>query len=557
MTSQVEGLIFFNQDVSEISLPERFTYPFVYRTHPLCEIAAQEVQQRLQSEPIPHNFGLNDFKEGTPLGKMFGVLIVKTADERLAYLAAFSGRLGKQNHYPGFVPPVFDTLNPGGFFLEAVPKLEALSLEIKTLENSQQYHTLKTALSNQKDLAEATIAESREYIKTQKKLRKLQRAAAKTELSSEAYQYLEKTLSKESTQQHYTHKDLVKHWKQEVQTAEDQLQPIEQKLQELKRARKSLSNATQDRIFEAYQFLNAKGEWRSLKAIFGQFPPPSGAGECAAPRLLQYAYLNQLTPIAMAEFWWGTPPLSAVRQHQQFYPACRGKCEPILSHMLQGLEVDQNPLLQNPGLNKKIEFLYEDEDILLVTKPPELLSVPGKNVRDSVLWRVQQKYPELEGPIIVHRLDMSTSGLMVLAKNKAAYLNLQSQFVKRKVHKRYTAKLEGIPKLESGTIDLPLRVDLDNRPRQLVCYGYGRQAVTKWRLVKVEGQQSWVHFFPITGRTHQLRVHAAHHLGLGVSIIGDDLYGRAEDRLHLHAEELHFTHPSTGQAMEFVWEAEF
>lgn len=557
MTTQIEGLTFFSTDVSGIPLPERFTYPFVYQTHPLCEMAAQEVQGRLLSEAIPHNFGINDFKEGKPLGKMFGVLIVKTTKGQLAYLASFSGRLGKQNHYPGFVPPVFDTLNPGGFFLEAVPKLEALSLEIKTIENSEQYQTLKAALLNQKNLAEATITESREHIKSKKKLRKQQRAAAKIELSPEAYQYLEKTLSKESTQQHYAHKDLVKHWKQEVQTAEDKLQPVEHKLQELKHARKSLSNATQDRIFEAYQFLNAKGEWRSLKSIFGQFPPPSGAGECAAPRLLQYAYQNQLTPVAMAEFWWGTPPLSAVRQHQQYYPSCRGKCEPILSHMLQGLEVDPNPLLQNPGLNKKIEFLYEDEAIILVKKPAELLSVPGKNVRDSVLWRVQQKYPELEGPIIVHRLDMSTSGLMVLAKTKAAYLHLQSQFVKRKVHKRYTARLDGIPKSESGTIDLPLRVDLDNRPRQLVCYGYGRPALTKWRLVKVEGKQSVVHFFPVTGRTHQLRVHAAHHLGLGMSIIGDDLYGTVADRLHLHAEELHFTHPSTGKTMEFVWEAEF
>lgn len=557
MTTQIEGLTFFSTDVSEIPLPERFTYPFVYQTHPLCEMAAQEVQGRLLSEAIPHNFGINNFKAGKSLGKMFGVLVVKTARGQLGYLAAFSGRLGKQNHYPGFVPPVFDTLHPGSFFLEAEAQLDAINLAVSKIESSEEYQALQATLSHQKEQAAAAIAKSKAQVKSQKQQRKQQRIDAKTTLAPEAYQELEANLNQESAQQHFEHKDLVKEWKRAIQTAENELQASKEKLQALKQQRKALSNATQDRIFEAYQFLNAKGEVRSLKSIFGQFPPPSGAGECAAPRLLQYAYQNQLKPIAMAEFWWGEPPLSEVRQHQHYYPACRGKCEPILSHMLQGLEVDPNPLLTNPGLDKKIEFLYEDEAILLVKKPPELLSVPGKNIRDSVLWRVQQKYPELEGPIIVHRLDMSTSGLMVLAKNKAAYLHLQTQFIKRRVKKRYTARLTGIPKMKGGKIELPLRVDLDNRPRQLVCYAHGKQALTEWQLVEVQNQQALVHFFPVTGRTHQLRVHAAHHLGLGTPILGDDLYGKVADRLYLHAAELSFVHPRTEQPMNFTWEAAF
>ncbi|MEO0341257.1 MAG: RluA family pseudouridine synthase [Bacteroidota bacterium] len=554
-----EGLLIhsFTKNIDGISLPERFTYPFNYEPHPLCQLAATELQQRLLDEDLPHNFGLGSRQTGQVLGKMFGVLVVKNKQQELAYLAAFSGRLGEQNFYPGFVPPVYDTLEPNGVFLKAVEKIDRLSDEIYQIETSAEYQRLSTQYDLITKRAQATMQRSKAQLKYLKHERKKKRKAAEEKLSSNALERLNEELRKESLQQQYTHKDLVRYWKNEVLQAEEKLQPIAGRLAQLRIERKQLSNTTQDQIFDAYHFLNAKGDWRSLKSIFGQFPPPSGAGECAAPRLLQYAFLQQLQPIAMAEFWWGQSPVSEVRHHQQFYPACRGKCEPILSHMLEGLEVDPNPLLQNPGLNKKIEIIFEDDDLIIVHKPPELLSVPGKNIRDSVLWRIQQKYPDLEGPIIVHRLDMSTSGVMVLAKNKKAYHHLQSQFIKRKVQKRYVALLDGIPQDQTGEIDLPLRVDLDNRPRQLVCYEHGKPALTRWKFVKQIGERALVHFFPITGRTHQLRVHAAHHKGIGIPIYGDDLYGVVADRLYLHAEEIIFTHPKNQTLMIFSVQANF
>ncbi len=556
----VEGsLVFipFQKDTRDIALPERFTYPFNYQAHPLCSVAATELQQRLETENIPHNFGLSEGGEGQALGKMFGVLVVKNQANQLGYLAAFSGRLGEQNHFPGFVPPVYDTLAPEGIFLKAVAQLDRLNEAVVGIEKSEQYQSLQQQLSHVKKLAASTTRKSKNQLKYLKQERKKRRIEAKENLAIAEFESFNETLRKESLQQQYFYKDLVKFWKKQVALVEDQLQPLVKQINDLRQKRKQLSNTTQDQLFDAYRFLNAKGEWRSLKSIFGQFPPPSGAGECAAPRLLQFAFLHQLQPIAMAEFWWGQSPVSAVRQHQQFYPACRGKCEPILSHMLQGLKVDPNPLLTNPGLDKKIEIVFEDEAIIVVNKPPELLSVPGKNIRDSVLWRIQQKYPHLEGPIIVHRLDMSTSGVMVLAKTLEAYHKLQSQFIKRIVKKRYTAVLDGIPAQQAGEINLPLRVDLDNRPRQLVCYDHGKAALTKWKLIKVVGKKTLVHFFPITGRTHQLRVHAAHHQGLGIPIYGDDLYGIATDRLYLHAEEIEFDHPISQTQMKFILRAGF
>ena len=274
----------FSQDVSGIPLPERFTYPFNYQVHEWCQIAIEEVQQRLLTESIPHNFGINDYKTGKPLGKMFGVLVVQTQDGQLGYLAAFSGRLGTSNHYPGFVPPVFDTLHPQGFFVEAEAQLNGINAQIKALEASESYQKLQKHLSDLKDLAETAIQESKVQLKVQKQLRDRQRAQAKNALSGKNYQALAERLQQESLQQQYAHKDLKRHWKRIIGELETQLQPNEQKLNQLKQERKTLSNATQDRIFESYRFLNAKAEWRSLKSIFGQFPPPSGAGECAATR---------------------------------------------------------------------------------------------------------------------------------------------------------------------------------------------------------------------------------------------------------------------------------
>jgi len=259
----------------------------------------------------------------------------------------------------------------------------------------------------------------------------------------------------------------------------------------------------------------------------------------------------------MAEFWWGASPKSDVRKHGQFYPACRGKCEPILGHMLKGLEVDPNPMLDNPAEGKELEILFEDEFMMAVNKPAEFLSVPGKIIKDSVYSRIRVRNPEATGPLIVHRLDMSTSGILLVAKSKEVHKQLQHQFENRTIKKRYVALLDGTLTVNSGEIDLPLRVDLDDRPRQLVCYEHGKPSKTYWELIETKNGQSKVYFYPLTGRTHQLRVHAAHQLGLNTPIVGDDLYGTIKDRLHLHAERIEFVHPQTKENMVIAAKVEF
>ena len=322
----------------------------------------------------------------------------------------------------------------------------------------------------------------------------------------------------------------------------------------LKNLRKTKSNALQNWLFTNYTFLNDESEEKSLLDIFKtalHSQPPAGAGECCAPKLFQYAYKNNLKPIALAEFWWGQSPKSEVRKHKQFYPSCWGKCEPILSHMLKGLQVDENPFLQNPAKDKELEIVYDDAYLVVINKPAEFLSVPGINITDSVYERIKNRYPQATGPLIVHRLDMSTSGLMVLAKNKDTHENLQKQFIKRKVKKSYIALLDGVIELDSGKIELPLRVDLDDRPRQVVCYDYGKMGITEFKVLSKTENSTRIQYFPITGRTHQLRVHSAHNLGLNAPIKGDDLYGTKANRLHLHAHTLEFFHPITKEWVSF------
>jgi tRNA pseudouridine32 synthase/23S rRNA pseudouridine746 synthase len=296
-------------------------------------------------------------------------------------------------------------------------------------------------------------------------------------------------------------------------------------------------------------------ETKSLVPIFEQTAlkkPPAGAGECAAPKLLQYAFQHELRPVCMAEFWWGSPPNTTIRTHGNYYPACQGKCEPILGHMLKGIELDDNPLIVNYGEDKVIETIFEDEYILVINKPHELLSVPGKEIEDSVYSRIKKKYPEATGPLIVHRLDMSTSGLMILAKNEIAYKLLQRQFLNRSIRKLYTALLDGEVDQRKGMIELPMRLDVLDRPRQIVCRDHGKRARTDFQVdFRVEGKTR-ILLKPITGRTHQLRVHAAHQDGLNAPILGDDLYGKAADRLYLHATKITFTHPKTEELVTFT-----
>lgn len=555
MKESAPYLHLFKSDISSIDHPPRFTFPFSYDPHPLSLVAARELQQYLaQQQDFDHNFGLGNQLDEAAIGKMFGVLVVEATDGRLGYLAACSGKLAGSNQHRFFVPPVFDMLEPQGFFLQEEEQINQLNRDIELLESNPQIDVLRQDVLLMEQRNSEELAAMRRLHKANKAERKVLREKQQNELSPEEYRLVEEDLIKQSYRDQHDYSVLRARCKADLAELQGQLDTLLLVIAAKKDLRKSKSAALQSRLFNQYQFLNARGEYRSLLSIFEEainMLPPAGAGECAAPKLLQYAYRQQLRPICMAEFWWGASPASEVRKHAYYYPSCRGKCEPILGHMLQGLMVDPNPMLENPAADKDFEVVFEDEDIIVVNKPAEFLSVPGIHIQDSVQTRVLARYPHIAGPLIIHRLDMSTSGILVLAKHKEAHQFVQEQFIKQQVYKRYTALLDGVLSSSEGTIDLPLRVDLDDRPRQVVCYTYGKPAQTLYKVIGTENGCTRVHFFPRTGRTHQLRVHAAHGMGLHTPILGDDLYGKRADRLHLHAGELRFIHPRTRQEISF------
>ena len=536
----------FKTNISNIPLPERFTFPFYYEPHKLSIIAANELQNYLETQTdFEHNFGLDEKQKGLEIGKMFGVLVVQNQNGELGYLWAFSGKLAESNHHPKFVPTVYDMLDDNDNNKKEEIILNQYNAEIEALEQNQDYLSAIQYLEQTKFQAEKEITAQKEKIKLGKKLRAERRQSA-TPSAIEQF-------NKESQDEGILLKKMTQYWNYKLEEAKQNLEQFTNKINLLKEERKEKSAALQQQLFTEYAFLNKDKELKSLAEIFNG-NPPAGSGECAAPKLLHYAFQHNLKPIAMAEFWWGKSPKSEVRKHKQFYPACMGKCEPILKHMLSGIETDENPFEINPADGKELEIIFEDEHIIAVNKPSEFLSVPGKQITDSVQTRIQSKYPNA---MIVHRLDMSTSGIILIGKSFESYKNLQAQFIKRKVKKRYVALLDGILTAKEGTIELPLRVDLDNRPNQIVCFEHGKQTKTEWKTIQIRNNQTLVHFHPITGRTHQLRVHAAHHLGLNCPIVGDDLYGTKANRLHLHAESITFIHPFSKEEMTIQVEIDF
>jgi tRNA pseudouridine32 synthase / 23S rRNA pseudouridine746 synthase len=539
----------FKTNISGISLPEKFTFPFYYEPHELSVIASTELQAYLERQSdFEHNFGLQENQEGLVIGKMFGVLVCQNQVGELGYLWAFSGKLAGVNHLPHFVPTIFDMLREDGFFRKEEEVLNAINRQIEILENSEELQSKKSQLENTKNEAVTDIQNQKDKIKKLKVERDEKRISF-TNLSLSEIEQLELELSEESKKESILLKKMTKYWNFQIEKAQNEVNLLLDEINQLKEERRLKSGALQQKLFAEYSFLNQFGERKSIGEIFNN-NPPAGAGECAAPKLLHYAFEHNLKPIAMAEFWWGQSPKSEIRKHKQFYPACKSKCEPILlSHMLHGLDMEANPFQENPAEGKNIEIVYEDEILAVINKPAEFLSVPGKIISDSVYQRVKELYPNATGPLIVHRLDMSTSGLMLIAKDEETYVKLQSQFIKRTIKKRYVALLDGVLEENEGFIDLPLRVDLDDRPRQLVCYEHGKPAQTKWKKIEIRNNQTLVYFYPITGRTHQLRVHASHELGLNTPIVGDDLYGTKANRLHLHAESLTFEHPTTNKLM--------
>ena len=538
----------FTTSITDIPLPERFTYPFCYTPHPLCILAAQEVQNYLSQQ--------TEWKEELSQGKMFGVLIVQTEQGETGYLAAFSGILAGKSRHAFFVPPVYDLLQPQGFFKIEEEKISSINHYIRQLDEDKEYAALSAELARTIQSAEEILATAKSQLKEAKAAREQRRKEKELNAQEEA------ELIRESQFQKAEYKRLEHSWKIRIATLRMQTENWERRISTLKAERKARSAALQQKLFEQFGMLNYRGEVKNLSEIFKQTVhkmPPAGAGECAAPKLLQQAYLHGWKPIAMAEFWWGDSPKTEIRHHGHYYPACKGKCEPILQHMLQGLQVEENPMLKRMRIpSKDLEIVYEDPWLLVINKPAGMLSVPGKEDAVSVYSLVREAYPQADGPLAVHRLDMATSGLMLIAKTKHVHQNLQAQFKNRLIKKRYIALLEGIVPKDKGTIDLPLCLNPLDRPRQMVHAEHGKPAITDFQVLeRMDGKRTRIAFYPHTGRTHQLRIHAAHPLGLRCPIVGDELYGEKAERLYLHAEYLEFTHPVTGETVRITKEAGF
>ncbi len=538
----------FTTSITDIPLPERFTYPFCYTPHPLCILAAQEVQNYLSQQ--------TEWKEELSQGKMFGVLIVQTEQGETGYLAAFSGILAGKSRHAFFVPPVYDLLQPQGFFKIEEEKISSINHYIRQLEEDKEYAALSAELARTIQSAKEILATAKSQLKEAKAAREQRRKEKELNAQEEA------ELIRESQFQKAEYKRLEHSWKIRIATLRMQTENWERRISTLKAERKARSAALQQKLFEQFGMLNYRGEVKNLSEIFKQTVhkmPPAGAGECAAPKLLQQAYLHGWKPIAMAEFWWGDSPKTEIRHHGHYYPACKGKCEPILQHMLQGLQVEENPMLKRMRIpSKDLEIVYEDPWLLVINKPAGMLSVPGKEDAVSVYSLVREAYPQADGPLTVHRLDMATSGLMLIAKTKHVHQNLQAQFKNRLIKKRYVALLEGIVPKDKGTIDLPLCLNPLDRPRQMVHAEHGKPAITDFQVLeRMDGKRTRIAFYPRTGRTHQLRIHAAHPLGLRCPIVGDELYGKKAERLYLHAEYLEFTHPVTGETVRITKEAGF
>lgn len=528
----------FTHSTQSIPLPERFTYPFHYTPHPLCVIAAEETQAYLKER--------TEWREELQTGKMFGVLVVRTPAGEVGYLAAFSGNLAGKNVHPFFVPPIYDLLQPDGFFRQEEERINEINARIRTLQASPALEDARSRLQSTIEYCDFVLQAAKDLMKKRKEERDRLRQFPLTEEETAL-------LIKESQHMKAAHKQTKKSLRSILEEDQAKVDRLEQEIEQLKQERKRRSAALQRKLFEQFRILNARGEVKYLCELFAptyQGAPPAGAGECAAPKLLQYAYQHQLEPIAMAEFWWGDSPKTEIRHHGYYYPACKGKCEPILHHMLQGLRVDENPLLADSHQETKLDILYEDDYLLVINKPEGMLSVPGKGDVDSVYQRLSILYPEATGPIIVHRLDMATSGLLLAAKTKEAHQNLQAQFKNRTIQKRYIALLEGEVPQDEGEIRLPLCPDPLDRPQQIVSEEFGKPAFTRYRVLERTSGKTLIAFYPQTGRTHQLRVHAAHPLGLHCPILGDELYGRKAERLYLHAEYLAFTHPITSERIE-------
>jgi len=525
----------------KVNLPRQFTFPFFYTPHPLSVKATEILQAYIRQQTQWQN----ELSEG----KMFGVLVVQTKDSQLGFLAAFSGQLAGSYLHDYFVPPIYDLNDTSSFFREEEKKIVAINELLADETMIHDHRFLKDRYEEMLKYYQSEKDSWKNKLSVAKQIRDRKREQGLTTEESDA-------LIKES-------QFLKAEMKRSLAKVEEDLAGLKQEFEgkqnyidSLRKERKERSLKLQDRLFEQFVITNARGETKTLLEIFSPAKPPSGAGECCAPKLLQYAYTHQYKPICMAEFWWGNSPKTLIRRPGKFYPSCSSKCKPILSFMLQGLNVESNPLDYRFYTIDDLPIVYEDDDLWVVNKPSGMLSVPGNVSSVSVQSILQSEYPKLNVKV-AHRLDMSTSGLLLVAKREAVFTALQDMFSNREIKKRYLAILEGTVQNEKGRITLPLCPNIENRPYQMVSYENGKEAVTDYEVFKEENNQTWIWFYPQTGRTHQLRVHAAHPDGLNCAIKGDLLYGTASDRLYLQAQKIEFRHPKTHQLMVFELPVEF
>lgn len=526
----------FKHDVSGIEPPTRFTYPFHYVPHKLCKVAAAEVME--------HTLGNDAWRDELLSGKMLGVMVVRNADGVLGYLAAYSGNLAHNGNNPFFVPHIYNLLEPQGLFRTGEAEITEINHRIEALEKSPERIELMSLIEQTVAKQEKEEFEMRQAIDAAKAERDRRRGAGGINAEIEAQ------MIKESQFMKAEYRRLKKRHRLAIDQLNQRLKDYEATVNVLKAKRKTMSEKLQRQLFELFVVQNACGESMDVATIFERrlnALPPGGTGECCAPKLLQYAYLHHYTPVSMAEFWVGLSPQGQVRHHGHYYPACRSKCLPLLEFMLQGLDVEDNPLSVAPSKGS-LEVVYEDQWLIVVDKPAGMLTVPGKDEgATSLLEIVRTMLPESESALEVHRLDQATSGLVVFAKSHEVQKQLRLQFEERKVSKTYLALLDGTPHQKKGIIELPLRPEPDDRPRQVVDMKNGKEAITKYQVLEYRGDHTLVEFTPLTGRTHQLRVHASHPQGLNCPIVGDMLYGIASDRLYLHAKTLCFTHPITNK----------
>ena len=565
----------FHPVVSEHSLPVRFNNPFDYEPDALCRAAVKQLQANLPITPIE--------------GKMYGVLIVERNGE-IGYLQAYSGQIADEGE--DFVPTVFDYLQSDGYFKIHEAEITQLNQQITQLKASTAYQQALNSLKMIQQKAEKDIEEARKVMQGAKFLRDKRRKEAfiseaeRNEMTRQS-QFLKAELQRKK-----------KAYAEQITATQTIVNGYQKQITAWKRERKMKSDHLQRWLFSQFSLLNARREHKNLLDIFRDYYlknspartkaahitsvntaerttkenlaasllPPSGAGECCEPKLLQYAFLHGYKPISMAMFWWGPSPKTEIRQHGNYYPACNGKCKPILEWMLDGIDVDYKDCNRTDyetelALSERLKIRYEDDYLAVVVKPSGLLSVPGKGCQPSVYSILKERWKGKSDVFMVHRLDMDTSGLLVVARNTEVYKALQAQFIGRSVKKKYVALLP-LSVLEKqlpaeGRIELPLSPDPDDRPRQRVDRTNGKPATTEYRFIgkTTYGKEALeavkIELYPLTGRTHQLRIHCAHPDGLGSPIIGDNLYGQRAERLWLHAEHLEFTHPITQKRMTF------